>query len=159
MDSHIQQFHSGPELTKRLIRNKFWITGGKRAISTVINKCYHKQCVSKRAKPTIQAPPALPLERMGNDCYENISLDACGPFRIKLCGICNFSATCRKCNKKKSEDERKEEEEQQQCKTKKVWITLFACMASRHVNLEMVQDKSCECFLMAFQRHCSENGR
>ena len=40
-----------------------------------------------------------------------------------------------------------------------VWITLFACMASRHVNLEMVQDKSCESFSMAFQRHCSENGR
>ena len=31
-------------------------------------------------------------------------------------------------------------------------------MVTRHVTLEMVQDKSCESFLMAFQRHCSENG-
>ena len=98
MDSHARQLHGGPEIVKRAIRNRFWITGGKRAITSVLNKCHHKQCVLRRVKPIIQASPPLPIERMGSDCYENISLDACGPFYIKLCGVCNFSATCKKCN-------------------------------------------------------------
>ena len=41
----------------------------------------------------------------------------------------------------------------------KRWITLFACMTTRNINLELVHDKSCESFIMAFQRHSSENGR
>ena len=43
------------------------------------------------------------------------------------------------------------------CKTKKVWIVLFACLATRNVNMELLQDRSTESFLMSFQRHCSEN--
>ena len=39
MDAHVTQLHAGPEQTKRLVRNKFWAIGGKRAISKVINKC------------------------------------------------------------------------------------------------------------------------
>ena len=31
-------------------------------------------------------------------------------------------------------------------------------MVSRCVSLELVLDKTCESFLMSFQRHCSENG-
>ena len=41
----------------------------------------------------------------------------------------------------------------------KVWISLFGCLITRNVNLELVQDKSAEQFLMSFQRHCTENGQ
>ena len=40
MDSHIQQLHAGPEQTKRLVRNKYWVVGGKRGISTVIKNVF-----------------------------------------------------------------------------------------------------------------------
>ena len=49
--------------------------------------------------------------------------------------------------------------EKAQCNTKKVWITLFACMSTRNINLELVHDNSCEAFIMSLQRHSSENGR
>ena len=157
MNSHEKQHHAGPEQTKRLVRNTYWILGGKRAISSILSKCPHQECVSKRLKPVIQAPPSLPAERLANSCFEYISIDACGPFEMKLCGVCNYSAICSKCNKKKSEDERKEDEAKKNCKTKKVWITLYACMVTRCVNLELVQDKTCESFLMSLQRHYAEN--
>ena len=35
---------------------------------------------------------------------------------------------------------------------------MFGCLITRNVNLELVQDKSAEQFLMSFQRHCLENG-
>ena len=31
-------------------------------------------------------------------------------------------------------------------------------MVSRCISLELVLDKTCESFLISFQRHCSENG-
>ena len=36
---------------------------------------------------------------------------------------------------------------------------MFGCLVTRNVNLELVQDKSAEQFLMSFQRHCAENGQ
>ena len=159
MDAHVTQLHAGPEQTKRLVRNKYWVIGGKRAISKVINKCNHKECTSRRMKPVLQPPPPLPKERLGNDCFRYISIDASGPYDMKKCGVCNFSAICEKCDKKKSKEERKADEQKKNCPTKKVWISLFGCLITRNVNLELVQDKSAEQFLMSFQRHCSENGQ
>ena len=88
MDSHVRQIHAGPEQAKRMVRNKFWIIGGKRVISTVINKCLHRPCVLKRLKPVIQTAPPLPPERIGdyNSVWQYTSLDACGPFHLKKCG-------------------------------------------------------------------------
>ena len=83
MDTHATQLHAGPEKTKRLVRNKFWVIGGKRAISKVINNCNHKECASRRMKPVLQPPPPLPKERLGNDCFRNISIIASWPYDMK----------------------------------------------------------------------------
>ena len=68
-------------------------------------------------------------------------------------------ATRKKSNKKKLEEEIRLDAEKAHCNTKKVWITLFACMVTRNINLELLHDNSCEAFIMALQRHSSENGR
>ena len=111
MDAHVTQLHAGPEQTKRLVRNKFWAIGGKRAISKVINKCNHKECTTRRMKPVLQPPPPLPKERLGNDCFRYISIDASGPYEMKRCAVCHFSAICEKYDKKKSKEERKADEQ------------------------------------------------
>ena len=41
---HVRLLHSGPEQTKREARNRYWLLGGKRYISTVIHGCNHKKC-------------------------------------------------------------------------------------------------------------------
>ena len=159
MDAHITQLHAGPEETKRSVRNKFWAIGGKRAISKVIDKCNQKECTTRRMKSLLQPSPPLPKERLGNYCLRYNSIDASGPYDMKKYGVCNFSATCEKCDKKKSKEERKADEQKKNCPTKKVWVSLFGCLITRNVNLELLQDKSAEQFLMSFQRHCAENGQ
>ena len=89
MDAHVTQLHAGPEQTKRMVRNHFWTIGGKRSISKVIKNCHHKECTSRRMKPVLQQPPPLPKERLGNDCFRYISIDASGPYQMKKCGECN----------------------------------------------------------------------
>ena len=87
MNSHVTPLHAGPEQTIRLVRNRFWVIGGKRAISKVISKCNNKECTSNRMKPVLQLPPPLPKERLCNDCFRYISIDASGPYDMKKCGL------------------------------------------------------------------------
>ena len=58
-------------------------------------------------KPVLQPPPPLPKERLGNDCFRYISIDASGSYDMKRCGVCNFSAIGEKCDKKKAKKKEK----------------------------------------------------
>ena len=156
-DVHLSGYHSGPEFTRRTLRNRYWIVGGKKAIQSILHKCCHKAC--RPIKTVIQNIPPLPAERMNTaKVFEMISLDGIGPFEIKKCGICNYKSLCEKCYSKLSIPAKKSYEKERHCKTRKCWISLIVCMVSRCVSLELVLDKTCESFLMSFQRHCSENG-
>ena len=159
IEAHENLNHAGPESTKRQIRNSHWIVGGKRAITMVLGKCQHKKCVGQRLKPIIQNPPPLPPERSIASCFDYISLDGIGPFELLKCGTCHYNSLCEKCHKKKSESEKDEDKKKRNCKTRKCWITMFTCVVTRCVSLELVLDKTCESFLMSFQRHCSENAQ
>ena len=156
-DCHLKGHHSGPDHTRRTLRNRFWIVGGKKAIQSILHKCPFKGC--RPVKPIIQNTPPLPVERMNTaKVYEMVSLDGIGPFEIRKCGICNYNSLCEKCYAKLSKSAKNSYEKERQCGTRKCWISLIVCMVSRCVSLELVLDKTCESFLMSFQRHCSENG-
>ena len=80
-----------------------------------------------------------------------------GPFQMKVEKVCHFKSTCSKCQKQKSKEELDEEENQKSCKTKKCWMIIFTCLATRNISLELLQDKTTESFIMVFQRHIAEN--
>ena len=40
----------------------------------------------------------------------------------------------------------------------KVWVSLFTCLSTRAVHLEVVSDLSTECFLNCFKRFVSRRG-
>ena len=110
-------------------------------------------------KPVIQNTPPFPEERINTTkVFEMIFLDGIDPFEIRKCGICNYNSLCEKCYAKLSNSTKKSHEKERQCGIRKCWISLIVCMVSRCVSLELVLDKTCESFLMSFQRHCSENG-
>ena len=119
-DTHERLLHSGPAQTKRDTRARFWVLGGKRYVSSVIHGCNHKKCLARRLSPVIQPQPDLPIQRLENCCYKFVSLDGMGPFLMKKCEICNFSAACETCNKKKSPEELRLDAKKAQCSTKKV---------------------------------------
>ena len=154
---HVTNAHSGPQFTQRAVRNEFWISGGKKMITSIIHKCTHRQCVANRAKAVIQDAPPLPKERFDSEVFTHVSADALGPFQMKVENVCHFKSTCSKCQKQKSKEELDEEENQKSCKTKKCWIVIFTCLATRNISLELLQDKTTESFIMAFQRHIAEN--
>ena len=76
---------------------------------------------------------------------------------MKTENVCHFKSACSKCQKEKSKAEHDEEESQKSCKTKKAWIVIFTCLATRNISLELLQDKTTESFFMAVQRHIAEN--
>merc|ERR1711873_158659 len=41
-DCHLSGHHSGPDYTRRALRNRYWIVGGKRAIQYILHKCPYK---------------------------------------------------------------------------------------------------------------------
>ena len=86
-DCHLSGHHSGPEFTRRTLRNRYWIVGGKKVIQSILHKCLHKECRPLIA--VIQNIPPLPAERLNTaKVFEMISLDGIGPFKIRRCGIC-----------------------------------------------------------------------
>ena len=113
---------------------------------SVIGSCKHRECVSKILKPILQTIPSLPAVRMLNECYTAISLDALGPLQMKIENECHFNSLCNKCEKEKEKDDKMDKASDRRCKTKKVWIVLFACLTTRHITLELLQNKSCESF-------------
>ena len=58
-------------------------------------------------KPVLQPPPSVPKERLGNDCFRCISIDASGPYDMKKCGVCNFSAICENVTRKDAKKKEK----------------------------------------------------
>ena len=150
---HVQTSHAVPEQTRRNVRTKYWILGGKRKINTVIKRmCMNRECRKWQLKPLNQQLPPLPEQRMDLQCFEAMSVDALGPIETKMCAECHHNAHCIKCEKKekKSSDGKPGE-----CKYKKVYIILFADMVSRAVDLQLMQNRTTESFLMAFRRMTS----
>ena len=146
---HESNNHSGPEQTRRLVRNKYWIIGGKRKIASVLKKCKNQECRMKVLKPVAQQMAPLPLERSEIHCWRYISIDALGPLEMRLCAVCNYNTLCADCEKKKSA---KKKNKPENCEYKPVYVLLFADMVSRGVTLELLQDRTTESVLMAFTR-------
>ena len=109
MNIHIDNAHAYPQYTHRMVRNKYWILGGKRYVTSVIRTCKYRKCVMNRATPIVQDAPPLPKQRFETEVFSCISADGLGPFKIKVESVCNFKSNCIKCHKDKSEADMKEE--------------------------------------------------
>ena len=95
-DYHLSGHHTCPEFTRRTLRNRYWIVGGKKAVQSILHKCPHKEC--RPLKPVIQNIPPIPAERMNTaKVFEMVSLHGLGPFKIRKCGIGYYNSLCEKC--------------------------------------------------------------
>ena len=111
----------------------------------------NQECRKWQLKPLNQQLPPLPEQRMDLQCFQAISVDALGPIEMKICAECHHNAHCIKCEKK----EKKSSDKKGYCKYKKVYIVLFADMVSRAVDLQLMQSRTTESFLMEFIRMTS----
>lgn len=133
---HREQLHAGPEWTLFHLRQHFWVVQGRRTCKAVCSKC--NICRMNRANLSKQGMAPLPDFRVTPaDPFERTGVDFAGPFLVYLTP---------------DRDRRKEDE------PVKVWISLFTCLVTRAVHLEVVMGLSTDEFLMAFSRFSSRRG-
>ena len=119
--------------TKSLIheaRRIYWIIGVSNISKALTAKCV--TCRKPRKRPLDQLMGQIPSLRVaaGFPPFSNTAIDMCGPLHIKV-------------NRKT---------------VKEVEVVIFACMTTRAVQLELVNDKTADAFLMAFRRFESLRG-
>ena len=129
MDSHRDVMHAGVPHTLARVRQRFWIPRGRSTVKSTIRQC--QTCRRHNAGP--YATPAmapLPSSRVTPArTFARTGIDFFGPIYIKNAP----EAT-------------------------KVWVSLFTCMVTRAVHLEMVNDMTTTEFLLAFRRFVARRG-
>ena len=130
---HTNAFHSGPETTLAILRQRFWIIGGRREVKRILKKCLI--CQHWRTKPCQQKMAPLPAERVQMvPAFTNIGLDFMGPLYLKA----------------------KEKEKSSQAN--KAYVCIFVCEDTRAVHLELTNNMTTEEFLQAYRRMVNRRG-
>ena len=119
--------------TKSLIheaRRNYWIIAVSNISKALTAKCV--ACRKPRKRPLDQLMGQIPSLRVaeGFPPFSNTAIDMFGPLHVKL-------------NRKT---------------VKEAEVVVFACMTTRPVHLELVNDKTADAFLMAFRRFASLRG-
>uniref|UniRef100_A0A7I4YA28 Integrase catalytic domain-containing protein n=2 Tax=Haemonchus contortus TaxID=6289 RepID=A0A7I4YA28_HAECO len=128
--THLSQFHSGIHATIATLRHSYLIPAIKSTVSKVLRLCVI--CKKINGLPyRYPDMPSLPPEKVQRPRpFQNIALDYFGPLRYK-----DITTT-----------------------SSKVWISLFTCMATRAIHLEIVMDNSTQEFLCALRRFIARRG-
>ena len=126
---HRRNAHVGPEHVLSLVREKYWVLGGRVVINQVINHCFF--CRVKRAKRQFPYMADLPKCRAAVDQppFSHCGVDAFGPSLIK-----------------------------QGRKQLKRWVLLFTCLTVRCVHLEVVESCETDSFINALRRFTNRRG-
>ncbi|XP_055623566.1 uncharacterized protein LOC129766991 [Toxorhynchites rutilus septentrionalis] len=129
---HIKLYHAGQQMIIASVRERFWITNIRKLARKVIHKCV----ICFRAKPraTEQLMGDLPPERVTPaPPFLRVGVDYCGPFHVTYP---NRRGSPMKC-----------------------FISIFVCLVTKAVHLELVADLTTEAFLAALKRFIARRGK
>ena len=130
-DAHHNVYHEGVESTLNFVRNKFWITKGRKSVKDTIKKCI--TCKRLHGKALIPpSSPDLPDFRVTDlmNSFQATGLDYAGPLFVKD----NINSVS------------------------KVYILLLTCASSRAIHLELTPDMQVPAFLRGFKRFTARRG-
>ncbi|XP_018402067.1 PREDICTED: uncharacterized protein LOC108779200 [Cyphomyrmex costatus] len=131
--THKLQLHAGPQATLYCIRQKFWPINGKNQVKRIIRKCV--ACFEARPRLLEYTMGDLPRDRfVCSRPFANSGVDYCGPFLIK-----------EKMHRNRGKI--------------KVYVSVFICLSSKAVHLELVSDLTTESFLATLKRFFSRRGK
>ena len=127
---HEKRGHCGYKSLIHEARRNYWIIGVRNMSKALTAKCI--TCRKLCKKPLEQLMGQIPSLRVAADFppFSNTAIDMFGPLHIKL-------------NRKT---------------LKEAQVVMFACMTTRAIHLELVNDKTADAFLMAFRRFVSLRG-
>jgi len=129
---HRRLLHAGPKLILAMLRQQFWIVSGREAVRRIIFKCI--TCTRHKALHPTPRMGILPEARVQSvRAFSSVGTDYGGPYLIK-------------------------ESKRRNPKTTKVYISLFICMATKAIHVEIVSDLTTEAFLAALDRFVARRG-
>jgi len=130
---HAQSLHAGVQLTLATLRQQYWLLKARSIVKQTIHQCV--PCTRERA--------AVPSQLMGNLPSPRISVSA----RSFLhCGTDYAGPVLTRTSSGRG------------IASRKGYIALFICLATRAIHLELVSDYSTPAFLNAFSRFCARRG-
>ncbi|XP_029179167.1 uncharacterized protein LOC114946687 [Nylanderia fulva] len=130
--AHLRSSHGGPQLTLRVLRQNFWILGARSLVKFRIRKCM--TCIRESARTASQLMGDLPSPRVTpSPTFSHCGIDYAGP--LQIIPYVGRGQTSRK-----------------------YYVCIFVCLATRAIHLEYVSDYSSEGFLAAFRRFVSRRG-
>ncbi|KMQ86943.1 hypothetical protein RF55_13931, partial [Lasius niger] len=129
---HRQTLHGGTQLTLGLLRLKFWIPRGRTIVKQVLHRCV--TCIRWRASTPQPVMSDLPRGRVtAARPFLRTGVDYAGPILIRT---------------SKGRGQR----------AHKAFISVFVCLSTKAVHLDVVSDYTTEAFLAAFRRFVSRRG-
>ena len=131
---HERVHHQGRHYTEGAIRaGGFWIVGGKRLVSSILQKCV--TCKRLRGKMEQQKMADLPPERLSTaPPFTFVGLDVFGP----------WSVFARRTRGGHAESKR--------------WAVLFTCMSTRAVHIEIIESMDSSSCINALRRFIAIRG-
>ncbi|XP_031338175.1 uncharacterized protein LOC116167075 [Photinus pyralis] len=129
---HEKTLHGGIQLTLCQIRRKYWILRGRSAVKTIIFKCL--KCWRQRKATAQQLMGNLPKNRVTpSRAFLNTGVDYAGPIWLKTTKGRGHKAN-------------------------KGYISVFVCLATRAIHLEVVSDYTSDAFIAAYKRFTARRG-
>lgn len=131
--AHLQSLHAGPQLMISTLRQTFWIMRARTMVRAVIHRCI--RCSRERAAIPAQIMGNLPAVRVSPPAraFLHCGLDYAGPVQIRSMSGRGIDS-------------------------RKAYIAILVCMATRAVQLEVVEGYSTPAFLETFSRFCARRG-
>jgi Pao retrotransposon peptidase/Protein of unknown function (DUF1759)/Family of unknown function (DUF5641)/Putative peptidase (DUF1758)/Integrase zinc binding domain len=131
-EEHKKAKHAGCLLTLNITRRKYWIIGGKAAVNAVLHKCI--LCLRFKTNNQQQLMGDLPAARvLPSPPFSSTGVDFAGPFKTRASAGRGI-------------------------KSNKSYISVFVCMVTKAVHLELVSSLETKSFLAALRRFISRRG-
>ncbi|XP_058817090.1 uncharacterized protein LOC131680393 [Topomyia yanbarensis] len=128
---HTKLYHAGQQLLIARVRERYWPTRIRDLARKLIHGCI--SCFRARPRPLDQLMADLPAERVTPaPPFLHVGVDYCGPF---LFTYANRRSSPKKC-----------------------FVSIFVCLVTKAVHLELVQDLTTEAFLAALKRFVAPRG-
>ncbi|XP_059048841.1 uncharacterized protein LOC131844082 [Achroia grisella] len=132
-EAHRRTLHGGVQVMLTYLTSKYWILRGKSMIKSYIRKCLI--CARHNAVARTQIMGDLPKARVTpSRPFLHSGVDFTGPFQVLI-------------------------SKGRGMKTKKAYISIFICMATKAIHLELVGDMTSEGFIGAFKRFTAKRGK
>ncbi|XP_058449025.1 uncharacterized protein LOC131428985 [Malaya genurostris] len=131
---HLQTLHAGPSLLLSLLRQRFWPLSGRNLVRNIVHRCMI--CARAKPKPLQQLMGNLPPVRV-NQAYpfQNVGIDLAGPIFVRT-SLRN-----------------------KRTPFIKAYITVYMCMATKAVHLDLVTDLTTAAFIASLRRFVSRRGK